>query len=130
MRKDPLYKAIASLMVARANCANKPEYAEWFANHTQAAEKLVDDYMPHGSGFDDGTKIDFDRSTPDKLVFYTSFHHMDENGMYDGWSAHEVIVKPSLAFDLDLKVTGRDRNDIKDYIAQAFQECLTIAVEY
>lgn len=118
-----VYQRLASLVQARANCANGNN--EWFERHTDAAEDLVKEYMPSGSGFDAGTKIDFDKTTPERLTFTTSFHHMNENGYYDGWTKHNVVVTPSLAFGFNLRVTGRDRNDIKDYIAETFQDALS-----
>jgi hypothetical protein len=83
---------------------------------------------PSGSGFDNGTQIDRDRS--DVLIFSTSFHHMDEAGGYDGWTEHTVRVKPSLAWGFDLTVSGRDRNGIKDYIADVFSPWLNEMVDY
>ncbi len=79
-------------------------------------------YLPSGSGFDNGTEID-ERSTPSRLVLLTSFHHMDENGNYDGWTSHTVTVTPTFA-GLDVRVSGRDRNNIKDYIADVFRAAL------
>lgn len=91
-------------------------------------EKLVKNKFPSGAGFDAGTKLDLGRSTGEKLVFTTSFHHMDEHGGYDGWTEHTITVKPSMQFDFDLKVSGRDRNGIKDYIAEQFD--YTLGEEY
>lgn len=80
-------------------------------------------HAPHGSGFDNGTMLDFDKSGGAKLVFTTAFHHMTEHGYYSGWTEHTVTVTP--AFDgFDLKISGRDRNDIKDYIADVFNTFL------
>ena len=73
---------------------------------------------PSGSGFDSGTQLD-DKSTPKKLIFNTSYHHMDDAGYYIGWTDHQVIITPS--FDgMDIKVTGKNYNDIKDYIGDVF----------
>jgi hypothetical protein len=77
--------------------------------------------MPHGSGFDNGTSLDVDASSDTKIVFTTAFHHMNEGGFYDGWTQHSIIVTPNLAIEFNLKVTGRNRNGIKDYIAECFQ---------
>jgi hypothetical protein len=49
---------------------------------------------------------------------------MDKTGMYDGWTNHSLIVKPS--FDgLNIRVTGRNKNYIKEYLADLFYEALT-----
>jgi len=114
-----LYRKLASLVQAHINCeisGNK----EWFEKHEARIEELVKNYMPSGSGFDCGTKIDLDKSTPEKLVFYTDFHHMNEVGYYDGWTEHRITVRPSLAFGFTLTISGKNRNEIKDYIHQAF----------
>lgn len=76
---------------------------------------------PRGSGIDAGTKLDEDRSNASKLVFTMGFHHMDEHGFYDGWSEHTCIVTPAFQHGFDVRITGRDRNGIKDYLAQVYQ---------
>jgi hypothetical protein len=114
-----LFSTLASVVDARLRCEQKNNL-EWFHNHTARITELCKDMMPSGSGFDCGTKLDFDNSTGDKLVFLTSFHHMNDSGMYDGWTEHSIIVTPSLIHGFNLKITGRDRNDIKEYIAETF----------
>lgn len=121
--RRPLYQALATKVMARMNCANGKN-PEWFQRHKDAVDYMVEECMPHGGGFDCGTTLDWDKSTGDKLVFKCAFHHMNDGGMYDGWSHHDVIVRPSLAFGFDLKITGRDRRDIKDYIADTFHHAL------
>jgi hypothetical protein len=86
-------------------------------------------YLPSGSGFDNGSKLDLSESTPERIVLSTSYHHMNEGGMYDGWSEHTVIVTPSLASGFNLRITGRDRNAIKAYIAECFHDALTVEVD-
>lgn len=87
----------------------------------------LDDYMrnqgPRGSGFDNGTTLDLDASHATKLVFITSFHHMDEHGGYDGWTEHKVVATPAF-YGFDTRVTGRDRNQIKEYIGDVFHTWL------
>lgn len=86
-------------------------------------EALCREFMPSGSGFDAGTKLVLSASTPARLVFQTSFHHMDEHGGYDGWTEHRVYVTSQ--FDgMGFTVGGKDRNGIKDYIADAIQSSL------
>lgn len=115
-----LYQELASLVIARKNCL-QGNNTEWFEKHTEEIEKLVSEHMPSGGGFDSGTKLDLYSSIEDKLVFKTAYHHMAENGMYDGWTNHAVTVTPSLAFGFNIKISGKDRNQIKEYIAECFQ---------
>ena len=118
----PLYRAIASSLDAMQNCV-KYGNDEW---HTKHGKRLVsmNDVLPSGSGFDSGSKIDLNDSKPDRLIIHTSFHHMDEYGGYDGWTDHSIVVTPSLIHDFNLRVTGKDRNEIKDYIAETFEGAL------
>lgn len=123
-----LYQALARLIAQNANCSESGNF-EWEFKSRQRIRKLVKDYMPSGSGFDCGTAILEDGCAHDKLVFRTSFHHMDDFGGYSGWTDHVVTVRASLAFDIDIKVSGRDRDGIKDYIAESFMASLNADVE-
>ena len=117
---------IASAVEARARCA-RSDNKEWFERWTERLEEMAG-FLPSGSGFDCGTKIDWDASRHDKVVFHTSFHHMDEGGGYDGWTEHTVTARP--AFDgFVLTVGGRDRNGIKEYIGEMFHNDLSQRIE-
>lgn len=124
-----LYSELSGLIEARSNCV-KANNVAWFDRHEETILKLVNQHMPSGSGFDSGTKIDLDASHADKLVFTTAFHHMDENGYYDGWTEHTIIVIPSLHFGFHLRVSGRNRNDIKELIHQDFDHAMRADVAY
>jgi len=117
-----VYQALATALQAERNC-QKSGNVEWQAKHWHRIECLVDD-LPRGSGFDSGHTLDGKRSTPDRLVLSTEFHHMNEHGMYSGWTQHDVIVTPSLVNEFNLRITGRNRNGIKDYIAEIFSLAL------
>jgi len=122
-----LYQEIASTIVARLNCIERNN-TEWCDKHEERILKLVADYMPSGSGIDCDTKIDLDKSDNKKLVFFAEFHHMNDGGYYDGWTAHYIHVTPSFD-DIDLRITGPDRNEIKDYLHETFHYALTQEIE-
>jgi hypothetical protein len=124
----PLYQHLASLVVAVDNC-RRTNNEEWRQRHIEAIDAAVREHMPSGSGIDSGTTFDHDASAEDKLVFRTAFHHMNDAGMYDGWTEHTVTVKPSLAFELELTISGRNRNDIKDYLHDTFHAALTAVLD-
>ena len=86
-------------------------------------KKLVRDHMPSGSGVDMRTKIDLISCNEKRIVFNFSFHHMNENGLYDGWTEHTLIIKPSFT-DFDMSITGRNQNDIKEYFYDVYNEAL------
>ena len=123
-----LYQRLSSLVAARLNCINC-QNLEWLERHEESIEKLVKNYMPYGSGFDSGTKLDFEKSNPEKLVFRSAFHHMDDVGYYTGWSHFIVIVTPSLQFGFNFKIKGEGKVCKafyldRDYFVDVFAECL------
>lgn len=121
------YKALAEAIQAAANCA-KSGNDEWFERWTNKVERIMKT-APSGSGFDSGTEIDIAHCTDERLVFTTSFHHMDEMGGYDGWTDHTIIVNANLLFGFLVYVSGRNRNDIKSYIIDVFHEWLNAETE-
>ena len=85
-----------------------------FSSDTQAKIlSLVNRTIPHGSGID--AKWDFEFKG-DTLICRNSYHNMDENGYYDGWT--DFVLKVNLS-DFSLKVS-RMRDDIGDYLWEFF----------
>jgi hypothetical protein len=122
-----VYQVLAQLVGALHRCEASGN-TEWIRKHRERIESLVMKHFPSGSGFDVGTGLNEDKSTEEKLVFHTSYHHMKDVGYYDGWTDHKINVTPSLAFDFRIAVTGRDRNDIKNHIGECFQFSLSSEV--
>ena len=81
--------------------------------------------LPSGNGIDDGVKFCPDISTPTKLVFSFSYHHMNDSGYYDGWTNHNVIITPCFGESFDIKITGPNKNDCKDYFYDLFSDFFT-----
>ena len=128
-----LIQAIASRLQARHNCAEnldrahddfKAHWHEWIVKHTQWLLTCEKNHLPSGAGIDNGTRIDLEASTPERIVFTCSYHHMNDVGVYDGWTEHTVIVTPSFVYGLEIKISGRNRNEIKDYLHDTFHTCL------
>jgi len=119
--KAPVYKHLALSVDARLNCLVKPnQFDEWITRHRRQAQFIVDNCLPSGSGIE----LDFEKSTGEKLILTTSFHHMNASGYYDGWTSHQITVTSSLRFNLNLHITGRDRNDIKEYLHECIESAL------
>lgn len=118
-----LVRTIAQLVDARLRCMATGN--EWAGEHTERLEQIVKECFPSGSGFDNGTRLDLDRSNCDRLIFHTAFHHMSDSGYYDGWTEHTVAVTADLAFGFRLRVSGKNRNQIKEYIHEAFNAALS-----
>ena len=88
-----------------------------------AIGKLARQFLPSGSGFDCGSQILVEESRPDRIVLLTDYHHMTE-GCYDGWTQHKIILTPSFTKGFDMRITGRNRNEIKEYITDVFHDTL------
>lgn len=132
MKAKPIYQHIASALCAFHNCKRSGSL-EWQDNHESTINQLCKDFMPSGSGVDCGTEFDWDASSterqlkdsiPARLVFSFSYHHMNENGMYEGWTSHKATVKPCLVFGYKLAISGPDKNGIKDYLYDLFSHAL------
>ena len=124
MRTAPIYQAIAQTAQARKNCIDSGNEV-WKDKHTDTLDEL-EKLLPSGSGIDTGTTIDRDKTTNEKIVLKTSYHHMDGNGSYDGWTYHEVIITPSFD-EINIRITGLNRNDIKDYLYEVYEYALSQA---
>ncbi len=118
-----LIEKIAHSIQAYHNCLEKNNQ-KWATVHLTELLNIEKNDLPSGAGFDNGSKILVDESSSNRIVFETAFHHMNEHGFYDGWTNHTVIVRPDFVLDLDVSVKGNNRNQIKDYIAEYFQQIL------
>ena len=121
------YAAISSAIAA----LNRSWDANDIVNRDRWLDRIDDitATLPSGSGIDAGSSIDTEKSKPDRIVINLSFHHMTEHGVYDGWTEHEIIATPSLAFGFNVRVTGRNRNDIKAYLGDIFAWSLDEDIE-
>ena len=127
-----MYKITVAAKIARivqalrnAQAANNVERVDRWAD---ALDKLEAHCLPSGSGIDQGTKVDLERSTDRKIVMLAPFHHMDEHGYYDGWTYYDVIVTPT--FDgAHVRIAGRDRNGSKDYLRETYAYALSREVD-
>lgn len=122
MRNRKIYEVIANKLQAIQNC-KQSNNVEWKDKHTEDLKNIIKS-GPSGSGIDCGTKLDFEKSNSEKLVFDVAFHHMDEHGYYDGWTNHKITVRPSLLYGFTLTISGRDKNFIKEYLLDTYQTWL------
>lgn len=109
---------IASACAAERRC-NKHNNS--FADRWDDLLTLIEkNLLPHGSGIDCGCKIVREKCDDSRITIEFSYHHMNENGVYVGWSEYRVTARPGLEIDLSLTITGQDRNGLKEYFADLF----------
>lgn len=123
MRPQTMAAAFVSVKTALDNCV-KNANDEWVTRWHERLARLVE-LIPHGSGIDRGPRTwSGVEIKPDAIRFEVGYHHMNEGGFYDGWTDHTVTVRP--AFDgVDVRISGRDRNDVKDHINEVMHFAFT-----
>lgn len=117
--------------IARVKVLNSDSYAGHInlGHVIDALDTWVKRQGPSGSGIDRGTVLHLDLCTPRKITMAADFHHMDEHGCYDGWTHHNVVVTPGWSA-AEVSVTGRDRNDTKDYLGDVFHTWLNSEIDH
>lgn len=133
MPSRKLYEALAVLIDARLSCLKqaaadvdnrtRAHFADQAIQHAGAIIMLANQHLPSGSGIDSGAQIDLEKSTGEKLVFVTAFHHMVD-GAYHGWTAHVITARASLRHGIWFTVSGRNRADVKDHLMDRFDDAL------
>ena len=117
-------KTLAAWIAETSEWAERAENnlnAQWGPIARARLDQLVN-MLPSGSGIDSGTKLV--SASASKIVLECSFHHMNDCGMYDGWTDHRITIRPT--FDsLDISVSGRNRNDIKEYLHEVYSLALS-----
>ena len=121
-------QVLAGAIQARQNCIDTNNTL-WRDNHEETIRLITLNCLPHGSGIDADNTVDLGKSTGERVVIHTSFHHMDENGYYDGWTEHTLTITPSFS-GINIKISGRNRNDIKDYLVELFAYALEDTLTY
>lgn len=125
MQKRPIYRELASTIDARLNCI-KSNNTEWKERHEEKINRIIDD-LPHGSGIDGTTRLDFERSTGERIVITSEYHAMTETGMYDRWIDFRITLTASLRFGMDMVIAGNfgKYQDVKEYLYDVFGEALS-----
>jgi len=100
--------------------------------HEDRLTELIN-MLPHGSGIDGETKLNYDKSRAKQIVIDSGYHFMDENGFYDGWYMFSIIITPCWG-GFDIKLTGasywpKKYRHIKEYLIDEFSEGLRIQVD-
>jgi len=108
------------------NCQWLKTVNDAYLSQCESRIDKLESLLPSGSGIDSGCKIDREKSGLKKVVINTSFHHLNDDGNYTGWTNHQIIITPNLSEYPDLKITGVNKNDIKDYLSDVFNDCLIL----
>jgi len=121
-----LYQQLARSIDARQRCIDADPVNDFGLDIHEKKIEDIEALLPSGSGINTGTKVDIDRSTGQKLILFGSYDVMAESGMYTGVIDFEVIVKPDLMFDFDIRISGKfgKHQDIKEYLDEVYYDAL------
>ena len=93
----------------------------FLADNEHLDREGIEDQLPSGSGFDSGTKVVWEESSRNKVVLETSYHHMNENGLYTHWTDHRITITPDLPYGFRLDITGGGDDCLFDeYLEETF----------
>lgn len=99
-------------------------------NHEGSQEdeisQLIFEHLPSGSGIDTKVKLDYINSKVDKkLIFYFSYHFMNDTGFYVGWEDYTVKAYPTFTYPgFRLVIVGKNKDNIKEYFYELFYDAL------
>lgn len=122
-RKRTVAQTLASAIMARRNC-NQSGKTEWYDRWTKLCERIESEFLPRGSGVDNGTRIDWSKSTGARIVLACGYHHINDSGIYSGWSEHTITITPDWE-GINITIGGRDRNGIKEYLSELYHAALS-----
>ena len=122
MNTKTVAQEIAYIADAYNRCVETGNH-EWAEKHGETLEWIRKQFLPSGAGIDSGCEIVTDECRPDKIVLSFGYHHMNDAGMYDGWTQHKAIIKPAFR-GLNICITGPNRNDVKDYLFEVFSDAM------
>lgn len=120
-----VYQALMTHITAMKNC-EESENHEWHHKHEESLRLIIDNYLPSGSGIDIGCEIDHEKSDDSKMIIESSYHYMNDNGMYVRWIDFTVKVSASLQHGFLVDITGNFGREqhVKIYLIDLFHECL------
>lgn len=113
-------KTSTLIQLIAKNCQWRKTVNEAYSGQCESRLDKLEAELPRGSGIDCGCKIDRENSGDKKVIITFDYHFMDDNGYYDGWGSFKLIVTPNLSSYPDMRITGRDRRQIKDYFYDLF----------
>lgn len=83
----------------------------------------LNELLPKGNGIEAGCAILL-KSTRNKIVIDTAYNHPNGSYVATRWTNHQVVVTPAFEGEINIRITGKNENDIKDFLFDVFREAL------
>ena len=88
---------------------------------------LLNELLPKGNGIQRqlGLPVILLESTKKRIVIDTAYRHTyDSYDTTSRWTVHQVVITPSFEGEIDIRITGKNVNNVKDYLYDVFRESL------
>ena len=84
---------------------------------------LLQELLPNGKGIREreGLAVILLESTKKRIVIDTTYWHKNNS---DVWTSHQVIITPSFEGEINIRITGKNKDNVKDYLYDIFREAL------
>jgi len=84
---------------------------------------LLQELLPNGNGIrgQEGLAVILLESTEKRIVIGTIYWHPKDRY---GWTAHQVVITPSFEGEINIRITGKNENNVKKYLHDIFREAL------
>lgn len=79
--------------------------------------------LPIGNGIEAKSVILL-KSTEKRIVIDTAYWHPNVSYETSRWTDHQIVITPSFEGEINIRVTGKNLNNIKEYLNEVFREAL------
>ena len=84
---------------------------------------MLQKLLPIGNGIEKECVISL-KSTKKRIVIDTAYWHPNDNYETGLWTDHQVVITPSFEGEINIRVTGKNVDNIKEYINEVFRKAL------
>ena len=84
---------------------------------------MLQKLLPIGNGIEKECVISL-KSTKKRIVIDTAYWHPNDNYETGLWTDHQVVITPSFEGEINIRVTGKNVDNIKKYLHEVFREAL------
>ena len=84
---------------------------------------LLQKLLPNGKGIREreGLAVILLESTKKRIVIDTTYWHTNNS---DERTSHQVIITPSFEGEINIRITGKNKDNVKEYLHDIFREAL------
>ena len=80
---------------------------------------MLQKLLPIGNGIEKECVILL-KSTEKRIVIDTAYWHYETSR----WTDHQIVITPSFEGEINIRVTGKNVDNIKEYLHEVFREAL------